>query len=113
MQPSTSLTAVPAVQAAARRAAQALPVLTPETLLTLPPVIPAKVVAEILHITTEHFYSRKKQLENLGFPPKLPGVNGWSRATIMRWIETNGGSYQPAGGEQPEPRVNHLERRYG
>lgn len=108
------LAAAPASKVAARRAMNALPVFAPETLLTLPPVIPAKTVAEVLGVVVSSFYTRREQLEKIGFPPKLPGINGWSRAAILRWIETNGQTYQPAPAEpEPAPRVNHLERRYG
>jgi hypothetical protein len=65
----------------------------------------------MLNVVTGSFYSRREQLEALGFPPKLPGLNGWSRAAILRWIETNGGTYLPAA-PSVDDAASALEREY-
>lgn len=59
------------------------------------PVIPAITVAELLHYRhAACFHANRARLEAHGFPPKLPGLNGWSYAAIMRWIENNGEAAQ-------------------
>jgi predicted DNA-binding transcriptional regulator AlpA len=64
------------------------------------PVLRAGEVADLLgYRCTASFYSRREALEAAGFPPRLPGVNGWSRAAILRWIDSNGASYAPRPGE--------------
>lgn len=84
-------------------------------ILQLKPIIRAEDVAKLLNYTAAaSFYNARAALEQNGFPRKLPGVNGWSRACIMRWIETNGETYLPEGKEPaPEKKPTALERRYG
>lgn len=76
-------------------------------------VIAAVDVAGLLGLrAVETFYNKRQTLEERGFPKKLPGINGWSRPAILRWIETNGETYLP---EIPAPDlagVERLERRY-
>ena len=82
----------------------------------LRPVVSAEEVAEMLHWSSAAtFYTKRPMLEAKGFPPKLPGINGWSRAAVLRWIETNGQTYLPAmpeiAGGIGEGAIE-LERRY-
>lgn len=60
------------------------------------PVLTAAEVAVWLRCSEETFRNKRRDLEGHGFPPKLPGVNGWSRAAVLRWIETNGATFLPA-----------------
>lgn len=63
-----------------------------------PLVITAAEVAGLLHCGEATFRAKRRDLErDHGFPPKLPGCNGWSKPAVRRWIETNGGSFLPAG----------------
>lgn len=56
-----------------------------------PPVVRAAEVAALLNFSSErYFFERRRRLEADGFPRKLPGINGWSRAAILSWIETGG-----------------------
>lgn len=61
-------------------------------------VIKAVAVARLLGYKSENTFRNKRLLleEEGGFPRKLPGINGWSRPAVERWIETNGGTYLPA-----------------
>lgn len=60
-------------------------------------VIKAKAVAEMLGWTTENsFRAHRAELEKNGFPAKLPGIDGWSRPAVERWIATNGATHLPA-----------------
>lgn len=102
------LQAIPAAEASARRVGAQLPSVAPEVMLLLPPVIKAADVAKLLNVRVETFYTRRETLEALNFPPKLPGINGWSRAAILRWVETNGGTHAPDEAAGPSA----LERRY-
>ncbi|TPM06789.1 MULTISPECIES: hypothetical protein [unclassified Mesorhizobium] len=83
----------------------------------LRPVLSADEVARLLRWTcVESFRNNRRKLENAGFPKKLPGCPGWSRAAVMRWIETNGGLDAPAE-EQPGnvvrlAKATPLERRF-
>ncbi|MEM7303811.1 MAG: hypothetical protein AAF468_22270 [Pseudomonadota bacterium] len=65
-----------------------------------PFVVDADEVGALLNIQGDTFRNKRRALEQNGFPPKLPGLNGWSRPAIIRWIETNGGTYLPA---DPQP----------
>lgn len=59
-------------------------------------VITAQEVAKLLGYRCRKSFDDKRQtLEKLGFPPKVPGLNNWSRAAVLRWIETNGETYLP------------------
>lgn len=80
-----------------------------EALLSLPPILKAADVAGLLRMAVQNFYNRRHALEANGFPKKLPGMNAWSRAAVLRWIETNGQTFQPA---EPAARANTLEERY-
>lgn len=72
------------------------------------PVLKAGEVAELFGWTITHFYTQRPKLEREGgFPPRLPGVAGWSRAAVLRWIDTNGATHLPA-----PVGVNELEARY-
>lgn len=74
------------------------------------PVVKVDEVAELLgYRSARSFYNRRRELEAAGFPRKLPGINGWSRAAIMRWIENGGEAPAP----EPEPEVDELAARYG
>lgn len=77
-------------------------------------VISAVEVAALLGYRCRESFSRDRReaLENAGFPKKLPGLNGWSKPAIMRWLENNGDmSSEPA---VPAPRApTPLERRFG
>lgn len=76
-------------------------------MLTPKPVIQADTVARMLGLRSANaFIIRRAGLETAGFPPKLPGINGWSYAAILRWIDDN-------GAPSPAPRVNALAERYG
>lgn len=78
------------------------------------PVLKAIELAELLGWRTEQsFHTARPKLEAAGFPRKLPGINGWSRACVMRWIETNGETYRPAGDERDVISVSDaIEVRY-
>jgi hypothetical protein len=79
------------------------------------PVINATTVATLLNRTEGWFHNRRVVMEErYGFPPKLPGMAGWSYACVMRWIETNGQTFLPADNETPPAagRDNRLEARY-
>lgn len=80
---------------------------------TKPPerlVISAAEVAGLLgRRCVESFYNNRKKLEAAGFPPKLPGINGWSRAAITRWIEANGAV---SDNDEPAKEPTALERRF-
>lgn len=80
------------------------------------PVLKAAELAELLGWRTEQsFHANRATLEAAGFPKKLPGINAWSRACVLRWIETNGETHLPAGGA-PDPLAAYaagmLEGRY-
>lgn len=64
----------------------------------LPAVVNAEGVAALLgYRTANSFLTRRRVLEAAhGFPRKLPGLNGWSRAAVLRWVATNGETYLPA-----------------
>lgn len=54
-------------------------------------VIKADEVAAILgYRGRDGFSNRRRALEAAGFPRKVPGLNGWSRPAIERWLEANG-----------------------
>ncbi|MBZ9856730.1 hypothetical protein LB566_23340 [Mesorhizobium sp. CA13] len=81
------------------------------------PVLSAIEVAELLGWkTVESFRNNRRRLEAAGFPKKLPGAPGWSRAAVMRWIDSDAGS----GSVPAEPAINivrvpgptPLERRF-
>ncbi|MEQ9244503.1 MAG: hypothetical protein RLO21_00795 [Nitratireductor sp.] len=68
-----------------------------------PAVLSATGVARLLNLNESYFRNRRATLErDHGFPPKLPGINGWSKAAVMRWISTNGETYLPG-----QPRAEH------
>lgn len=81
------------------------------------PVITAGTVAMLLNRTENWFFERRDVLEkHHGFPPKLPGLAGWSYACVMRWIETNGQTFLPSGADaavEPGGKVTPLTRRFG
>lgn len=66
-------------------------------------VLTAEEVGQVIGCSAATFLNKRRQLEEHGFPPKLPGCNGWSRPAVMRWISTNGASYQPG---KPEPELS-------
>lgn len=77
-----------------------------------PQVLNAAGVARLLgRRTAESFHNRRAALEASGFPRKLPGINGWSRPAIMRWLEVNGAAPSPANDGEP-PRRSPLEARF-
>jgi predicted DNA-binding transcriptional regulator AlpA len=60
-----------------------------------PLVITAGQVAHLLNISEPTFRQRLKALATVDFPPKLPGLNGWSLPAVTRWIETSGRTSEP------------------
>lgn len=87
----------------------------PAVLIPAPAVNAAAVARLLGYAAAEYFYRRRPALERLGFPPKLPGVNAWSSAAVLRWIETNGETYLPAAPPAPSEtagRITRLERRF-
>lgn len=69
--------------------------------LSLPTILPAVMSAEevarlLRRRSAQAFLRDRPRLEAAGFPKKLPGMNLWSGAAIMRWLETNGATSQPA-----------------
>lgn len=73
-------------------------------------VISAVEVARLLNYRCrESFQNKRQALEAQGFPTKLPGLNGWSKPAIMRWLESNG---QAGAGEAPARAPTPLERRF-
>ncbi|NUR12326.1 MAG: hypothetical protein HOQ20_10865 [Bradyrhizobium sp.] len=77
-------------------------------------VISSTEVAELLRYRCRESFSRKRRaLEAIGFPKKLPGLNGWSRPAIERWLENNG---QVASNDDTPPaarKPTRLERMFG
>jgi hypothetical protein len=75
--------------------------------ITIPaPVINADKVAELLELKSgDAFLRRRPKLT--GFPDKLPGLNGWSFAAVMRWINRDDGERQVL------TITSSLEERYG
>lgn len=74
-------------------------------------VVSAIEVAALLNFRCRESFSKKRvALEAKGFPKKLPGLNGWSKPAIMRWLENNGqaASNDDAPARAPTP----LERRF-
>lgn len=62
-----------------------------------PMVVSATEVAELLGWrSADSFHRNRAALEEHGFPRKLPGINGWSRPAITRWLTTNGATHLPA-----------------
>lgn len=73
----------------------AVPSITSGHMIIPAPVISATTVAELLHYRhASSFHSNRARLEAHGFPPKLPALNGWSYAAVMRWIEKHGEAAQ-------------------
>lgn len=82
-------------------------------------VVDAGGAAELLNMAggASSFYAARPRLEDNGFPKKLPGINGWSKACIKRWVETNGETYLPGAPAQamsgnPGLVISTLEGRY-
>jgi len=74
-------------------------------------VISAIEVARLLNWTCRvSFDNHRLELEANGFPKKLPGINGWSKPAIMRWLEING---QADAGAEPANAPTPLQRRFG
>lgn len=74
-------------------------------------VISAEEVARILsYHCRDSFLDKRVELESHGFPGKLPGLNGWSKPAIMRWLENNGKAGAPAN--DAAPVKTPLERRF-
>lgn len=81
----------------------------PQGVVETRPTMKAEEVARALGMrSAASFYNRRGVLEKAGFPARLPGLNAWSRAAVLRWIATNGETFQPA----EDPAANGLERRY-
>lgn len=83
-------------------------------ILVRPPerqVISAADVAALLNYRCRESFSKKRvALEAEGFPKKLPGLNGWSRPAIMRWLESNGTG--ASNDDTPAKAPTPLERRF-
>lgn len=96
----------------AARLSDLLAEVAPDDLVVLKPVLSAARIGELLGVTEATFRTNRAKLEKLGFPPPLPGMpRGWSRAAVLRWIETNGGRDElPAG--RSEARPTRMERAY-
>jgi len=79
-------------------------------------VISAVEVAALLGYRCRESFSRNRrlELEAAGFPKKLPGLNGWSKPAILRWLDANGEVEDVAGVvEAPARRgPSPLERRF-
>ncbi|AID30834.1 hypothetical protein MCHK_3027 [Mesorhizobium huakuii 7653R] len=75
-------------------------------------VISAVEVAALLGYRCRESFSRTRRetLEAAGFPRKLPGLNGWSKPAIMRWLESNG---ELASNDDKPAGKTPLERRFG
>jgi hypothetical protein len=73
-------------------------------------VISAVEVAALLGFRCRESFSRQRRetLEAAGFPKKLPGLNGWSKPAILRWLESNGATGNDDKPTGPTP----LERRF-
>ena len=57
----------------------------------------AAEVAALLSCAESTFREKRQRLErDHGFPPRLPGCNGWSLPAVRRWIATNGATYLPS-----------------
>lgn len=82
------------------------------------PVISAAEVAFLLKWDcVDSFRNNRRKLEKAGFPQKLPGVPGWSRASVLRWIDSNAGR-DPVDAPAADnvvrlPGKTTLERRFG
>lgn len=75
--------------------------------------ISAGQVALLLGLSEPIFRKKRLELEDLGFPAKLPGLNKWSRAAVTRWVETNGASHLPAELDDGlRLEGDELDRRY-
>lgn len=74
-------------------------------------VISSVEVAALLGYRCRESFSRARRetLEAAGFPKKLPGLNGWSKPAIMRWLENNG---ELAGNDDKPAQKTPLERRF-
>ncbi|RUV57632.1 MULTISPECIES: hypothetical protein [unclassified Mesorhizobium] len=74
-------------------------------------VISAVEVAALLGYRCRESFSRSRReaLEAAGFPKKLPGLNGWSKPAIMRWLENNG---ELASNDDAPTQPTPLERRF-
>lgn len=78
-----------------------------------PLTITAGQVAHLVGVSEEGFRKKRLELEAFGFPPKLPGLNKWSRAAVTRWVETNGQSFAPATIEEGlRAEADALEAQY-
>lgn len=76
-------------------------------------VISAAEVAGLLgYRCRESFSKHRTELEAVGFPSKLPGINGWSKPAIVNWLERNG-EVDDLGADEPPHRPTPLERRFG
>jgi hypothetical protein len=60
-----------------------------------PETLNAAGVAGLLGLREDYFRSIRRKLEAGGFPPKLPGINKWSRFAVRQWIRTNGATHRP------------------
>lgn len=89
-----------------------------DDVMFLRPTLYARQVADMLGFSEAYFLDRRASLEaEHGFPGKLPGLNRYSRAAVLRWIETNGRTYLPA---EPETdpvgvlglSIRDLEKEY-
>lgn len=80
----------------------------------LPAVLETGEVAVLLRYGSSNaFLNNLKKLQQRGFPGRLPGMRSWSRAAVLRWIETNGETYLPADLAADDAAAgNPLERRY-
>lgn len=79
-------------------------------------VLNALEVARLLRYRCrETFHKKQAELEAAGFPTKLPGLNGWSKPAIMRWLENNGKPAAAASNDDaPAARKpTKLERMFG
>lgn len=74
-------------------------------------VISAVEVAALLGFRCRESFSRTRRetLEAAGFPKKLPGLNGWSKPAILRWLESNG---ELASNDDVPAAKTRLERRF-
>jgi len=68
-------------------------------------------VAKLLLMAPETFSRKRPELEQAGFPPKLPGINGWSLACVTTWIESNGQT-MPTPSAAMIAATQELDREY-
>lgn len=81
------------------------------------PTLTRGQVCDLLDMSEPTLAKRLPELQRLGFPGKIPGLNRWSRASVLHWINTSGGTY-PGAAIEPvtitlvDDARSQLEREY-